>query len=133
MPTKKHPSGIRTGRYKSRLEATIADQLDNYKKISWSYETKKVPYVIRSTYTPDFIIGDNVWVEAKGYMDADERRKFQEIRKQYPLVDIRFVFSNWDTRCSKGGKMTYRGWAEKYNFRCADKTIPTYWIKEFKE
>ena len=48
-------------------------------------------------------------------------------------LDIRFVFSNPNTKIYKGSKTTVAQWCEKYNFKYATKYIPTAWLKEGKK
>lgn len=52
------------------------------------------------------------------------------IRKQYPLYDIRFVFSDSKAKISKGSKTTYGDWCNKHGFLYADKLIPEEWLNE---
>ena len=51
------------------------------------------------------------------------------IKKQYPELDIRFVFMNANNKIYKGSKTTYAMWANKHGFEWAEKNIPEEWLK----
>jgi hypothetical protein len=52
------------------------------------------------------------------------------VKRQHPLLDIRFVFSNSRTRISKQSRTTYALWCRSKGFKYADKLIPTSWLLE---
>lgn len=81
-------------------------------------------------YTPDFQLANGILIEAKGLFDVDDRRKHLLIKKQYPHLDIRFVFQNPKNKIYKGSKTTYADWCDKYGFKYATKLIPASWFKE---
>jgi len=102
------------------------------------YESEKLPYVIESTYTPDFIItkrdGTKIYIEAKGLgrmggFDDDARRKMSIIKETYPHLDIRIIFQK-DGPLRKGMKMRASDWAQKYNYQCAFAEVPKEWFDE---
>jgi len=120
--------------YRSGLEETIANQLQK-KDIPFEYENKAniVKYVIPAsdhTYLPDFKLPNGIIVETKGRFVLADRKKHKLIKEQYPDLDIRFVFSNSNTKISKGSKTTYASWCEKLGIPYADKTIPQSWLDE---
>ena len=117
--------------YRSGLEEKIAKQLDEA-GVQYHYETIKVPYDLAETrkYTVDFQLTNGIIVETKGLFKTEDRKKHLLIQKQHPELDIRFVFSNARAKLYKGSKTTYAMWCEQYNFKWADKVIPTEWIKE---
>lgn len=39
-----------------------------------------VAYVISHNYTPDFVLGNGVIIEAKGFFRKEEQRKHREIK-----------------------------------------------------
>jgi len=82
------------------------------------------------SYTPDFILENGIIIETKGRFVSADRRKHKEIKKQYPDLDIRFVFSNSRAKLYKGAKSSYSDWCEKEGFLYSDKTIPEEWITE---
>ena len=125
--------GIQAG-YRSGLEEDMADYLKKL-KIKFTYEKEKIKWVdlkIR-TYTPDFVLENGIIIETKGRFISVDRRKHKEIKKQFPDLDIRFVFSNSRSRLYKGAKSSYGDWCKKHGFKYADKTIPKEWLKEIKD
>ena len=120
--------------YRSGLEDKVAAQLRNA-DIDAKYEEYQIPYEIPATshhYTPDFVLPNGIIVETKGVFDVDDRKKHLLIKKQYPKLDIRFVFSSSKTHIYKGSKTTYANWCDKYGFKFADKWIPDKWLRERK-
>jgi hypothetical protein len=123
--------------YRSGLEETLSRQIAEA-GLPVVYEPKadKVSYTWperQSTYLPDFKLpkpGGYFYVEAKGYWQVDDRQKHLLIRDQHPEIDIRFVFSNQNSRLYKGSPTTYAQWCDKHGFEYANKTIPTEWLTE---
>ena len=85
------------------------------------------------SYTPDFVLENGIIIETKGRFVSADRRKHKEIKKQYPDLDIRFVFSNSRSKLYKGAKSTYGEWCEKHGFLYSDRTIPELWTAEEKK
>ncbi len=89
-------------------------------------------------YTCDFVFktlnsGKYIHVETKGNgycFQPETRTKHILLKKQFPDVDMRFVFSDWNSKISKGAKTTNKQWAERYGFHCANKLIPKEWLNE---
>ena len=77
---------------RSHLEEQVADLLEQL-NVDYEYESDKLSYVIEAKYIPDFKVGD-VYLEAKGYFPADQRRKMKAVKKANPELDIRFIFQN---------------------------------------
>ena len=77
--------------FRSGLEERIADLLVEL-GVKYEYESTKVPYVIQHNYTPDFILPNGVWLEAKGYWDSKDRKKIKSVIQQNPDIDLRMVF-----------------------------------------
>ena len=127
--TMKQSSASKAG-FRSNFELTIARSLGN-REVSYEYENIKLTYVPKPrTYTPDFfLVEQNIFIEAKGYLDKSDRVKMQLIKEQHPNLDIRFVFQNAKNKIYKGSKTTYARWAERYNFRWAEGSIPEEWLK----
>lgn len=118
--------GTRTDGYRSKFEATIAEQL---KGLPVLYETETIHYQIFKFYKPDFKVG-SVLIEAKGYFDAADRTKHLLVKAQNPGLDIRFVFQNAKTKISSRSKMTYGDWATRHGFKWAHACIPQEWLDE---
>lgn len=69
-------------------------------------------------------------MEAKGIFDIADRQKHVLIKKQYPHLEIRFVFSNPKTKLYKGSKTTYAAWCDKHGYKYAKGYIPDAWFKD---
>mgnify|MGYP003624224814 FL=1 len=117
------------GRFRSGLEVNNACLLKN-KRIDYDYETIKLEWVISHKYLPDFILPNGIVVETKGMFVSTDRRKHLQVKAQHPDIDIRFVFSNSNSKLYKGSKSTYADWCVKNGFKYADKLIPLNWLKE---
>ena len=135
-----------TGIYKSKLELTNGNLLEA-KKAPFLYEPKegRIEYLLptsRHTYNPDFWLQkkDGSWIiiETKGIWNYDDRFKHAWIKKLYPALDIRFVFTRSLTKTSKGAKQSYkdicegrgRGVFKGLTWQYADKKIPLEWLNE---
>lgn len=132
--------------YKSNLERINGKFLEQ-KGIEFYYEPKegKIEYLLPATkhvYTPDFVIPKQkegfLFVETKGIWDYNDRLKHAWIKKLYPQLDIRFVFTRSLTKTSKGAKQTYadicegrgRGVFRGLKWQYANKKIPEEWLNE---
>ena len=64
--------------------------------IAFTYEEEKIKWLDSKvrTYTPDFVLENGIIIETKGRFVSNDRRKHKEIQKQFPDLDIRFVFQN---------------------------------------
>lgn len=118
--------------YRSGLEDVIAEQL-RLNGIDPKYECIRIRYVQPSKsrlYTPDFLLPNGIIIETKGRFVSSDRAKHLLIKQQYPELDIRFVFTNPNTRLSKTSKTTYADWCEKHGFLYAKGAIPEEWLRE---
>lgn len=122
--------------YRSGLEEKISEQLKEL-HIDFSYETEKIYYVQpekKRSYKPDFIKkkqnGEKLFIETKGRLTAADRKKHEWVKAQNPNLDIRFVFTNSNTKIAKNSKTTYADWCNKNGFIFADKVIPIAWLEE---
>lgn len=117
--------------YRSGLEEKISDQLKSL-GVPFQYESFKIQYEVHETrsYTPDWKLPNGIIIESKGRFVLEDRKKHLLIKKQYPDLDIRFVFSNSKTKIRKGSPTSYGDWCKKNGFLYADKLIPEEWIKE---
>ena len=131
MNRKKFSAAALKAGYRSGFEDDVAKELRS-KGIKFTYEKEKIKWVdlkVR-TYTPDFVLSNGIIIETKGRFVATDRRKHREIKKQFPDLDIRFVFQNSRAKLYKGAKSSYADWCKKYGFQYAEKTIPDDWLKE---
>ena len=114
--------------YRSGLEKKVADLMDNLGVI-YEYESTTVPYVIQHNYTPDFCLANGVFLETKGYWDAESRRKMLEVKKNNPDLDIRMVFQSPYNKISKKSKTTYAMWCDRLDIPwCEFHSIPIDWL-----
>ena len=123
-------SALKAG-YRSGFEDDVAKELRS-KGVKFTYEKEKIKWVdlkVR-TYTPDFVLDNGIIIETKGRFVSNDRRKHKEIQKQFPDLDIRFVFQNSRVKLYKGAKSSYGDWCDKYGFKYANKSIPDTWLEE---
>lgn len=131
MNRKKFSAAALKAGYRSGFEDDVARELRE-KGVPFTYEEEKIKWVdlkVR-TYTPDFVLGNGIIIETKGRFISNDRRKHREIQKQFPDLDIRFVFQNSKAKLYKGATSSYGDWCTKYGFKYADKSIPDEWINE---
>ena len=77
-------------KFRSKLEERVATLLMTL-GVSYEYESTKIPYTIQHNYTPDFVLPNHVYLEAKGYWAAEDRRKILAVKKDNPDIDLRMV------------------------------------------
>lgn len=115
--------------FRSGFERTIDTQLRS-SGVVYSYEDTKVPYILECNYHPDFhLLKSNIYIETKGKLMPEERRKHLEVRRQNPEIDLRFVFM-YAHKKMPGTKSTHAQWAERNGFKWADGSIPEEWFLE---
>ena len=118
----------KTSKYRSKLEERLATLLTTL-GISYEYESEKVSYTIQHNYTPDFVLPNHTYLEAKGYWDAADRRKILAVKKDNPDMDLRMVFQSPYNTISKKSKTTYAMWCEKHNIPWTSyHDIPLDWL-----
>lgn len=118
--------------YRSGLEDKVAASLAA-RGVAVEYETHTIRYLKparQARYTPDFILPNGIIIETKGRFVTADRQKHILILDQHPDLDIRFVFSNPNTRISKTSATTYGMWCQKHGFMFAKADIPTDWLVE---
>lgn len=120
--------------FKSGIEEDTFDYLKRRQKplgFEARYESEQLDYQLEGTYTPDFVLtfpdGHKRYIETKGYLDENARRKMVAVRKSNPDKDIRILFVR-DNPLRKGAKQTYSAWAERIGYPWAIKTIPEEWL-----
>ena len=89
------------------------------------YEPDFIKYMqpeIERTYNPDFKPGtaSNIYIEAKGKLDLETRKKMVFFKQSHPEIHIVFLFMNPDVKIRKGSKTTYGMWATKQEFDWLD-------------
>jgi hypothetical protein len=125
---------------KSMLEVEVAALLDK-KKIPWEYETHKFDYhmcpnweyecnVKWQTYNPDFYLpGFDFYLEVKGKMTLDTRKKMVAVKLHNPEIDIKIVFGAAKNKLyATPNSSRYWEWAEKEGFEWSEKDILKEWM-----
>jgi hypothetical protein len=120
--------------FKSKFEETVWKSLkQHYPTIK--YEPEKYKYVQPAqdrTYTPDFRTGRRkIYLEAKGKLDLDTRKKMIWFRDSNPDIRVIFLFQNADNKLNKRSKTTYGMWAEANGFEWID--FRKDWISAYKK
>ena len=115
-------------KFRSNLEKNIADLLTGL-GVSYEYESEKLGYTIEHNYTPDFVLPNYTYLEAKGYWAPEDRRKILAVKKSNPDVDIRMVFQSPYNTISKKSKTTYAQWCENLGIPWTSyHNIPIDWL-----
>lgn len=81
-------------------------------------------------YFPDWELPNGILIEGKGWFKSEDRKKHLLIKYQHPELDIRFVFSNPQTKIGKKSTTTYAKWCETAGFLYAKGLVPEAWWKE---
>jgi hypothetical protein len=131
MYTNKAYASARKKGYRSGLEVKLQEYFKEI-GIDAKYESFKIDWedIRYRKYTPDFLLPNGIIIETKGLFTAEDRRKHLLVKKQNPVLDIRFVFESSKRRISKVSKTTYAMWCEKHGFLYADKLVPEDWLRE---
>ena len=118
----------KTSKFRSKLEENIANLLDGL-GVSFQYESEKLDYTIEHTYTPDFVLPNYTYIEAKGYWSPEDRRKILNVKKSNPEIDLRMVFQAPFNTISKKSKTTYAKWCERHDIPWTSwQNIPLDWL-----
>ena len=126
--TKKKTSKDNEPKFRSKLEERIADLLAQL-GVSYLYESEKLSYTISHNYTPDFVLPNYTYLEAKGYWDPADRRKILAVKRDNPGIDIRMVFQSPYNTISKKSKTTYAQWCDRHDIPWTSyKDIPIDWL-----
>ena len=113
-------------RFRSKFEREVALDLKR-SGVLFTYESLRLEYFKKHHYTPDFVLGNGVIIEAKGRFVGSDRMKHLLIKEQHPDTDIRFVFMRSNNTLSRRSKTTYADWCDKHGFLWADKVVPKAW------
>ena len=123
---KRHLSaGYRSG-LESRFQAACEE-----KGWKFPYEQDKIKYVIPAsnhTYTPDFTVTNNVYIETKGLWTSVDRKKAILIKQQHPEVNILYVLYR-NQKLSKKSSTTYLDWAAKNGLDCCAFSNNEHWTQ----
>ena len=115
-------------KFRSKLEEKVASLLEGL-GVSYEYESEKLGYTIEHNYTPDFVLPNYTYLEAKGYWAPEDRRKILNVKKSNPQVDLRMIFQSPYNTISKKSKTTYAQWCEKHDIPWTSyHDIPLEWL-----
>lgn len=130
--SKSRKKAVKDG-FKSAFEQTIAKKLDYY-NIPFEYEPYTMDYFLTPnvkctcldcgssnvleahTYSPDFVLRDDLIIETKGLFSAKDRKKMIAVKKYNPDVKIVMLFQSPNNKITKKSKTTYEKWAVKNGF-----------------
>lgn len=120
---------------RSKLEERVQEALLAIGPVE--YETDKLYFTqpaVDRYYLPDFKLGENSYVEVKGRLTIEDRRKMLWAKEQNPEAVIRIIFGKASNTLDKRSKTTYRDWAEKNGFECIDvsEPIPKSWFTKLE-
>lgn len=119
-------------RARSKFEKRVMKQMYE-DDMEVDYENVKIKYTQpakKRQYTPDFVLPNGIIIEAKGRLTTAARQKHKFIRKSHPDLDLRFVFQRSQNKIYKGSKTSYADWAERWDFKWAEKRVPVEWYEE---
>ena len=92
-------------------------------KVSFGYECERLTYVLAGSYIPDFVIrcpNGKLYIETKGYLRPEDKRKLIAVKRQHPEIDLRIVFYSENKK--------YIKWCIKHGFKYAIGSIPKDWL-----
>ena len=107
---------------RNKFEIRINRQLKR-SKLEYGYEVERLPYILAGHYIPDFVIHTErgkVYVECKGYLRPEDKRKLVAVKKQHPECDLRILFYADNPKQIR--------WATKNGFKYAIHKIPREWL-----
>lgn len=122
-PKRHNPAGYRSGletKFQAACEA---------KGWKLAYEQDKIKYVIPAsnhTYTPDFTVTKNVYIETKGLWTGSDRKKAALIKEQHPDITILYVLQR-NQGITKKSKTTYLDWAVKNGLDACTFSDTNHW------
>lgn len=117
--------------YRSGFESKVHEDLLS-RGVRVEYESERIEYRVPEAvrrYTPDFPLGNGIYVETKGYFDAADRQKHLYIKSSRPDIEVRFVFQRASTPIYKNSPTTYALWCQKHGFLWAEKRVPDEWLR----
>lgn len=104
---------------RSKLEQDFEKILQDL-NINYTYESTIISYIIPESshkYKVDWSFDKPIFIETKGWLSSSiERKKYELIKKQYPNLDLRFIFANPNKYCG-GTKYSHATWAKKQGFK----------------
>jgi hypothetical protein len=132
-----HPTGTPTvfagTRFRSSAEAEVAADLTQ-RGVAWEYESERVFYAIPYTYVTDFtlpeevtVTGEPIYVECKGWLRPEDKRKLLAIRTDNPGMDLRVLLYRGQDK--QGTPTKDAKWCNRNGFKWAHRRVPDSWLK----
>jgi hypothetical protein len=125
---------LRMVEFRSKFEREIAEQIgrryktpldEYYEKVRLRYPDTKEGTRTR-LYIPDFVLPNGIVIEAKGYFRLENKKKYRQVKKWFPELDLRIVFQE-----PTGIKAGENGaWCRKYRIPFASCRIPEAWFTD---
>jgi hypothetical protein len=76
------------------------------------------------------LLPNGVFVELKGFLDYEDRRKLESVLRSNPSIKLRILFYR-NNRLRKNSKTLYSDWAERVGIPWAvGNSIPEDWLSE---
>ena len=108
---------------RNKYERAIERQLTEA-GIKFQYEPERIPFLIAGHYLCDWLLHTPlgpIYVETKGYLRPESKRKLIAVKKQHPELDLRLLFYE--------NRKAQVKWAEKHGFKYAVGMMPEDWLK----
>lgn len=128
-PKRHNPKLYRSG-FEERFQQLCLDEF------GWTfpYETDRIKFTIPEsthTYTPDFTVAKNIYIETKGIWSTADRKKAKLIAEQHPTITILYVLYR-NQKLSKKSTTTYLDWAKKAGLDACLFSNRDHWIEFIK-
>ena len=115
--------------YRSKYEATVCADLES-RGVTYQYEPTTLKYTYEANYVPDLLLPNGVFVELKGFLDYEDRRKLESVLRSNPGIKLRILFYR-NNRLRRNSKTLYSDWAERVGIPWAvGNSIPEDWLSE---
>lgn len=135
------------GRFRSMSEKRVASLL-RLKGIKFRYEKTHIGYSLRvktkikcescgntsgrvyKTYIPDFELSNGIFIEVKGRLLPNDKRKLEAVKEAHPGLNLVLLFDNNNLLGGKNAKkLRYGDWADKVGIPWAVRNIPDSWLE----
>ena len=118
-------------KFKSKFEQIVSKVLGKRAQ----YEPDKIKFVqpaVDRTYIPDWKIGEHVYIETKGKLDLETRKKMVWVKEQHPQLKFYILFQNAFNRITKRSNTTYADWCDRNGFEWGHYPhgIPEHWFEQ---
>lgn len=120
---------------RSKLEERVEGILQAIGEVE--YEPDRIYFVqpaVNRYYIPDFKLGENNYIEVKGRLTLEDRKKLLWVKEQNPEVVVRLIFGSGNNKITKRSKTTYLDWARANGFEAIDvsQPVPKAWFNKLE-